>query len=142
MYLVSAIHSRRGYTPRGQNREFKSTCIRLHLRLSLKREEAGGARRKSVKEAEEKEEGKKMRMKLTRRNFLPDAGRLIHTRAPVDIPHRLETGFWEGDEISSYYDPMVCPFLLPSLSPLSILFRIDRFIEAQDEEEADDRSLN
>jgi acetyl/propionyl-CoA carboxylase alpha subunit len=50
-------------------------------------------------------------MKLTGRNFLPDAGRLIHTRAPVDIPHRLETGFWEGDEISSYYDPMVCPLL-------------------------------
>jgi hypothetical protein len=59
-------------------------------------------------------------MKLTGRNFLPDAGRLIHTRAPLDIPHRLETGFWEGDEISSYYDPMVCPssptFLPPFLS--------------------------
>jgi acetyl/propionyl-CoA carboxylase alpha subunit len=41
------------------------------------------------------------------RNFLPDAGRLIHTRAPVNSPHRLETGFVEGDEVSSYYDPMV-----------------------------------
>jgi hypothetical protein len=61
-------------------------------------------------------------MKLTGRNFLPDAGRLIHTRAPVDIPHRLETGFWEGDEISSYYDPMVRPFFLSScLSVLLIL---------------------
>lgn len=41
------------------------------------------------------------------RNFLPDAGRLLHTRPPVHAPHRLETGFTEGDEISSYYDPMV-----------------------------------
>jgi len=70
-----------------------------------------------------KEEEKERKTKLTRRNFLPDAGRLIHTRAPVDIPHRLETGFWEGDEISSYYDPMVCPLLLgfPYLLLLSFL---------------------
>jgi len=41
------------------------------------------------------------------RNFLPDAGRLLHTRPPIYASHRLETGFQEGDEISSYYDPMV-----------------------------------
>ena len=40
-------------------------------------------------------------------NFLPDAGKLIHTRPPISAPHRLETGFSEGDEISSFYDPMV-----------------------------------
>ena len=40
-------------------------------------------------------------------NFLPDAGRLLHIRAPVDAPNRLETGFQEGDDVSSYYDPMV-----------------------------------
>jgi hypothetical protein len=56
--------------------------------------------------------GGKVVTKTDDRNFLPDAGRLIHTRAPVDIPHRLETGFWEGDEISSYYDPMVSHFPL------------------------------
>lgn len=39
-------------------------------------------------------------------NFLPDAGRLLHTRAPISAPHRLETGFLEGDDVSSYYDPM------------------------------------
>lgn len=44
---------------------------------------------------------------LTFSNFLPDAGRLLHTRAPVSATHRLETGFFEGDEVSSYYDPMV-----------------------------------
>jgi 3-methylcrotonyl-CoA carboxylase alpha subunit len=56
-----------------------------------------------------------MDLELIVRNFLPDAGRLIHTRAPIDIPHRLETGFWEGDEISSYYDPMVSPILFSPL---------------------------
>ena len=48
--------------------------------------------------------------KLMGRNFLPDAGRLLHTQAPWSVPHRLETGFVEGDEVSSYYDPMVCGF--------------------------------
>lgn len=42
-----------------------------------------------------------------RSNFLPDAGKLLHTRAPTSAPHRLETGFQEGDDVSSYYDPMV-----------------------------------
>ncbi|WVR08528.1 acetyl-CoA carboxylase, biotin carboxylase subunit [Kwoniella sp. DSM 27419] len=45
-------------------------------------------------------------------NFLPDAGRLVHTRAPVNAPHRLETGFYEGDEISSYYDPMISKLIV------------------------------
>ncbi|WVF68175.1 acetyl-CoA carboxylase, biotin carboxylase subunit [Kwoniella sp. CBS 6097] len=45
-------------------------------------------------------------------NFLPDAGRLLHTQAPVNAPHRLETGFFEGDEISSYYDPMISKLIV------------------------------
>ncbi|WWC92311.1 acetyl-CoA carboxylase, biotin carboxylase subunit [Kwoniella dendrophila CBS 6074] len=45
-------------------------------------------------------------------NFLPDAGKLLHTKAPVNVPHRLETGFWEGDEISSYYDPMIAKLIV------------------------------
>ncbi|OCF33639.1 acetyl-CoA carboxylase, biotin carboxylase subunit [Kwoniella heveanensis CBS 569] len=45
-------------------------------------------------------------------NFLPDAGRLLHTKAPVNAPHRLETGFFEGDEISSYYDPMISKLIV------------------------------
>lgn len=39
-------------------------------------------------------------------NFLPDTGKLFHVRSPINTPHRLETGFQEGDEISSHYDPM------------------------------------
>lgn len=65
---------------------------------------------------------------LIDRNFLPDAGRLIHTRAPVSAPHRLETGFLEGDEVSSYYDPMVSDHtsLLQLWPVLSVDCEIDR----------------
>ncbi|BEJ15392.1 hypothetical protein CspHIS471_0411590 [Cutaneotrichosporon sp. HIS471] len=45
-------------------------------------------------------------------NFLPDAGRLIHTAAPRDAPHRLDTGFREGDDVSSYYDPMIAKLIV------------------------------
>jgi hypothetical protein len=115
MYLVLATLSKRGYTPRGQKRE--SHVVSLHPLYTIESTESGN-------EKEEKE--------LTRRNFLPDAGRLIHTRAPVDIPHRLETGFWEGDEISSYYDPMVCPSFPPPFfhSSLSRSHRISHLVDA------------
>ncbi|WVQ70775.1 acetyl-CoA carboxylase, biotin carboxylase subunit [Cryptococcus sp. DSM 104548] len=45
-------------------------------------------------------------------NFLPDAGRLLHARAPINTPHRLETGFKEGDDISSHYDPMIAKLIV------------------------------
>ncbi|ORY31228.1 putative methylcrotonoyl-coenzyme A carboxylase 1 [Naematelia encephala] len=45
-------------------------------------------------------------------NFLPDAGRLLHIRPPISTPHRLETGFAEGDEVSSYYDPMIAKLIV------------------------------
>ncbi|RSH86931.1 hypothetical protein EHS25_003418 [Saitozyma podzolica] len=45
-------------------------------------------------------------------NFLPDAGKLLHTRAPTSAPHRLETGFQEGDDVSSYYDPMIAKLIV------------------------------
>lgn len=45
-------------------------------------------------------------------NFLPDAGRLLHTAAPKDAPHRLDTGFREGDDVSSYYDPMIAKLIV------------------------------
>ncbi|ODO10666.1 hypothetical protein I350_01263 [Cryptococcus amylolentus CBS 6273] len=45
-------------------------------------------------------------------NFLPDAGRLLHARAPINTPHRLETGFTEGDDISSHYDPMIAKLIV------------------------------
>jgi propionyl-CoA carboxylase alpha chain len=42
------------------------------------------------------------------RNFLPSTGRLSHYRPPSDDPHvRVDTGVFEGGEISMFYDPMI-----------------------------------
>jgi len=42
-----------------------------------------------------------------RRNFLPSTGRLIRYRPPAGEGVRLDTGVFEGAEISIYYDPMI-----------------------------------
>jgi len=41
------------------------------------------------------------------RNFLPSTGRLIRYRPPAGEGLRLDTGVFEGAEISVYYDPMI-----------------------------------
>jgi len=42
------------------------------------------------------------------RNFLPSIGRLIRYQAPEEGAHvRVDTGVYEGGEISMYYDPMI-----------------------------------
>ena len=42
------------------------------------------------------------------RNFSPSTGRLVRYRPPEDSKHvRVDTGVYEGDEISIFYDPMV-----------------------------------
>jgi propionyl-CoA carboxylase alpha chain len=42
------------------------------------------------------------------RSFLPSTGRLTHYRPPAEDPHvRVDTGVYEGGEISMFYDPMV-----------------------------------
>ena len=41
------------------------------------------------------------------RNFLPSTGRLIRYRPPAGTGLRLDTGVFEGAEISVYYDPMI-----------------------------------
>ena len=41
------------------------------------------------------------------RNFLPSTGRLIRYRPPAGAGLRLDTGVFEGAEISVYYDPMI-----------------------------------
>jgi propionyl-CoA carboxylase alpha chain len=42
-----------------------------------------------------------------RRNFLPSTGRLIRYRPPAGAGLRLDTGVFEGAEISVHYDPMI-----------------------------------
>jgi len=41
------------------------------------------------------------------RSFLPSTGRLIRYRPPAGAGLRLDTGVFEGAEISVYYDPMI-----------------------------------
>jgi propionyl-CoA carboxylase alpha chain len=42
------------------------------------------------------------------RNFLPSTGRLVYYRPPEDDDHvRVDTGVFEGGEISMFYDPMI-----------------------------------
>ena len=42
------------------------------------------------------------------RNFLPSTGRLVRYRAPEEDGHvRVDTGVFEGGEISMFYDPMI-----------------------------------
>ena len=42
------------------------------------------------------------------RNFLPSTGRLVYYRPPADDDNvRVDTGVFEGGEVSMFYDPMV-----------------------------------
>jgi Acetyl/propionyl-CoA carboxylase, alpha subunit len=42
------------------------------------------------------------------RNFLPSTGRLVKYREPAPGPDvRVDTGVYEGGEISMFYDPMI-----------------------------------
>jgi propionyl-CoA carboxylase alpha chain len=46
------------------------------------------------------------------RNFLPSIGRLVYYRPPADDDHvRVDTGVYEGGEVSMYYDPMIAKLI-------------------------------
>jgi len=46
------------------------------------------------------------------RNFLPSTGRLLYFRPPADDDHvRVDTGVYEGGEISMFYDPMIAKLI-------------------------------
>src|SRR5215469_4133928 len=45
------------------------------------------------------------------RNFLPSIGRLTHYRPPCGKDVRLDTGVFEGAEISVYYDPLIAKLI-------------------------------
>ena len=46
------------------------------------------------------------------RNFLPSTGRLTYYRPPEDDDHvRVDTGVYEGGEVSMYYDPMIAKLI-------------------------------
>lgn len=46
------------------------------------------------------------------RNFLPSTGRLVYYRPPENDEHvRVDTGVFEGGEVSMYYDPMIAKLI-------------------------------
>ncbi len=46
------------------------------------------------------------------RNFLPSTGRLVYYRPPAEGDHvRVDTGVYEGGEVSMFYDPMVAKLI-------------------------------
>ena len=46
------------------------------------------------------------------RNFLPSTGRLVYYRPPAEDDHvRVDTGVFEGGEVSMFYDPMVAKLI-------------------------------
>jgi propionyl-CoA carboxylase alpha chain len=46
------------------------------------------------------------------RNFLPSTGRLVYYRPPEDDEQvRVDTGVFEGGEVSMYYDPMIAKLI-------------------------------
>jgi len=45
-------------------------------------------------------------------NFLPSTGRLVYYRPPAEDDHvRVDTGVFEGGEVSMYYDPMIAKLI-------------------------------
>lgn len=47
------------------------------------------------------------------KGFIPDSGRLLHVKLPAasdDV--RIDTGFIEGDTVSSFYDPMIAKLIV------------------------------
>jgi len=46
------------------------------------------------------------------RNFLPSTGRLVYFRPPAEDDHvRVDTGVFEGGEVSMFYDPMIAKLI-------------------------------
>ena len=46
------------------------------------------------------------------RNFLPSTGRLVYYRPPAESEHvRVDTGVYEGGEVSMFYDPMIAKLI-------------------------------
>jgi len=46
------------------------------------------------------------------RNFLPSTGRLVYFRPPQEDDHvRVDTGVFEGGEVSMFYDPMIAKLI-------------------------------
>jgi propionyl-CoA carboxylase alpha chain len=64
------------------------------------------------------------------RNFLPSTGRLVKYREPAPGPDvRVDTGVYEGGEISMFYDPMIAKLCSYGKDRLSAIDRMRRALD-------------
>ncbi|CAN5893999.1 acetyl/propionyl/methylcrotonyl-CoA carboxylase subunit alpha [soil metagenome] len=64
------------------------------------------------------------------RNFLPSTGRLIKYREPVPGPDvRVDTGVYEGGEISMFYDPMIAKLCTYGKTRIEAIERMRRALD-------------
>ena len=64
--------------------------------------------------------------------FIPDSGKLLHLRTPnfVSESVRVDAGFAEGDEVSSYYDPMIAKLIVRGESRNEALQKLRAALES------------
>ncbi len=64
------------------------------------------------------------------RNFLPSTGRLVKYREPMPGPDvRVDTGVYEGGEISMFYDPMIAKLCTYGMTRLDAIERMRRALD-------------
>ncbi|KAK8219732.1 hypothetical protein M8818_000706 [Zalaria obscura] len=64
-------------------------------------------------------------------NFIPDSGRLLHLRTPSTTDTvRIDAGFVVGDEVSSYYDPMIAKLIVQAADRSTALQKLRAALEA------------
>ena len=64
------------------------------------------------------------------RNFLPSTGRLVKYREPVHGPDvRVDTGVYEGGEISMFYDPMIAKLCTHGKTRTAAIDRMRRALD-------------
>ena len=63
------------------------------------------------------------------RNFMPSTGRLVHYIPPEGEGVRVDTGVYEGGEVSMYYDPMIAKLITYGQDRKEA---IDRMVDALD----------
>jgi propionyl-CoA carboxylase alpha chain len=64
------------------------------------------------------------------RDFLPSIGRLVRYRPPVGDGIRIDTGVYEGAEISIYYDPMIAKLVAAGSDRTQAIARLQAALDA------------
>ncbi|MCB1856623.1 MAG: acetyl-CoA carboxylase biotin carboxylase subunit [Gammaproteobacteria bacterium] len=63
------------------------------------------------------------------RNFLPSTGRLVYYQPPDGYNVRVDTGVYEGGEVSMFYDPMIAKLITYGDDRLQAIKRMQRALD-------------